>query len=81
MTSLEILEELKQLTPAERLRVIEEALQFAREELQQMGLPIRYTPKQQRLSVAAEALRQDYAAGGELTAFTALDGETFDASR
>jgi len=29
------------------------------------------------IAAAAEALREDYALGGELTVFTALDGEDF----
>ena len=37
----------------------------------------RLTPLSERLSTAAEHLKEDYEQGEELTAFTALDGESF----
>jgi len=79
MTQMEILEELRKLPAAERLKIIEAALHFVREDLQQIEQPLVYTQSKQQLSLAAEALRPDYVASGELTAFTALDGEDFDA--
>ena len=78
MTQMEILEELRKLPTAERLEIIEAALHFVREDLQQIEQPLVYAQRKQQLSLAAEALRPDYVAGGELTAFTALDGEDFD---
>lgn len=75
MTQTEILQALKQMTNAECLTIAEAALRLIRENLQQQSL----TPAQleQELAAAAEALREDYALGGELTVFTALDGEDF----
>lgn len=77
MTRVEILEELKKLTVIERLSIIEAALYLIREDLQQVEQPIARTERKQQLATAAEALRPDYAAGGELTIFTALDSEDF----
>ncbi len=77
MTQVEILEELKRLTIAERLTVIEAVLQTIREDLQHISPPSKQVDRRQQLAAAAEALRPDYVAGGELTAFTALDGEDF----
>jgi hypothetical protein len=76
-TRIEILEELKKLTTTERLTIIEAALDLIREDLQQAEQPIAWTEKKRRLAEAAEALLPDYTTGGELTAFTALDGEDF----
>jgi hypothetical protein len=77
MSKTEILEELKKLTPAERLGVIETALQQLRGELQQAE-PTGEEMKKQ-LTLAAEALYADYAADEELTAFSVLDSEDFHA--
>ena len=75
-----ILEELRKLPPAERLVIIEAALQQIREELQeitQSQLPARDSKAQ--LSTAAEALFADYATDSELTSFKALDSEDLHA--
>jgi hypothetical protein len=77
MTQTEILEELKKLTTAERLEIIQAALYLIREDLQQVGQPLTRTQRRQQLAAAAEPLLPDYSAGGELTTFTALDGESF----
>ena len=77
MSKTEILEELKKLAPAERLSVIETALQQLRSDLQQTE-PAREDEKKQ-LALAAEALFADYAADEELRAFSVLDGEDFHA--
>ena len=74
---MEILEELKKLTTTERLTIIEAALHLIREDLQQVEQPLARTERRQQLAAAAEALLPDYAAGGELTIFTALDSEDF----
>jgi hypothetical protein len=79
MTQTEILEELKKLPTTERLTIIEAALCLIREDLQQVEPPLARTERQRQLAAAAEALLPDYAAGGELTIFTALDGEDFHA--
>jgi len=75
MTQMEIMEELKRLTTAERLAIIEAALRLIREDLQRAEQPYAPGELRRRLAAAAEALLPDYAAGGELTAFTVLDSE------
>lgn len=77
MTTMEIVEELKKLTTTERLAVIEAALNLIREDLQQVKEPLARRERKEQLVAAAEALLPDYTAGGELTIFTALDGEDF----
>ena len=82
MTQTEILQELKKLTARERLAVIEAALHLVREDLQQVEQveqSLSQAERKRRLAAAAEVLLPDYAAGGELTAFTALDQEEFHA--
>ena len=79
MTQTEILEELKKLTAAERLTIIEAALRLIREDLRQVGQPLTRIERKRQLAAAAEALLPDYAADGELTIFTALDSEDFHA--
>jgi hypothetical protein len=78
MTQTQILEALRQLTTTERLIVLEAALQQIREDLQRLEQPLTQIEKKRRLAAAAEELLPDYAAGGELTIFTALDSEDFD---
>jgi hypothetical protein len=80
MTQVDVLAELKKLSTTERLRVAEEALQLVRQELELVQSVEARSGHRQQLAAAAAALRDDYAAGGELTAFTALDGEDFRAS-
>ena len=77
MTQIEILQELKKLTSAERLAVAEAALRLLREDLQVTGQPSSRMEMKQELAKAAQALLPDYQAGGELTAFTVLDNEDF----
>jgi hypothetical protein len=78
MTQAQILEELKKLTPAERLVVIEAALGLIREDLQRVELP-RVQARKQELAAAAQALLSDYTSDSELTSFKVLDGEDFHA--
>ena len=77
MTQVEIMEELKKFTIPERLTILEAALRLIWEDLQQVGQPLTRTGRKRQLAAAAEALLADYAAGGELTIFTALDSEDF----
>jgi len=70
MTQVEVLEELKRFTISERITIIEATLHLIREDLQQVGQPLARAERRQQLAAAAEALRPDYAAGGELTIFT-----------
>ena len=81
MTQTEILEALRRRTAMERLTVLEAALQQIREDLQQMGKPLPQIEMKRQLPTATEALVADYAAGGELTIFTALDSEDLDEER
>jgi len=75
MTNSEIIDQLKQLTTAERLAVIEAATRLIREDLSQPEANGR--ADDQQLAKAATALLADYQSDQELTAFTSLDGEDF----
>jgi hypothetical protein len=77
MTQIEILEELKNLTSAERLTVAEAALNLVRKDLQRTGQPLSRTQTSQQMADAAKALLSDYQTDTELTAFSALDDEDF----
>jgi len=81
MTQTEVLEKLGSMTTTERLTVIEAALELIREDLRRVELPPARAERKRQLAAAAKALLPDYAAGGELTVFTALDGEDFYAQR
>jgi hypothetical protein len=75
LSALDILEHLKQLTNPERLAVIETATRLIREETAD---PVRVAREQdRRLQASAEAVKDLYEPGGELTEWTALDGEDF----
>ncbi len=80
MTREAILEEIKKLPMTDRLAVMEASLHLIRLQLQQLESSQILEPRQQ-LVLAAETLLPDYVHGGELTAFTALDGEDFYAVR
>ena len=73
MTQTEILEELSKLGTTERLTIIEAALRLIRQDIQRVEQPLDQTERRRKLAAAAEALRSDYAAGGELTVFTELE--------
>lgn len=75
MTNSEIIAQLKQLTTAERLAVIEAATRLIREDLSQ--LEWNEKPGDDELALAAAALLADYQSDQDLTAFTSLDGEDF----
>lgn len=76
MSALEVLERLKYLTNVERLAVIETATRLIRQEV---AGPVRVAREQdRRLQAAAEAVKDLYERGGELTEWTVLDGEDFD---
>ena len=79
MTQVKFLEEFKKLTLTERLAIIEAELHLVREDFQRIEHPLAQTEKKRQLAAAAKALLPDYVAGGELTAFTALDSEDFHA--
>jgi hypothetical protein len=78
MTNIEILEQLKHLSAAERLKIVETTVHELREALERSGAQAE-KEIDVRLARAAQALLGDYANDKELTAFTALDGEGFHA--
>ena len=75
MTNSEIIDQLKQLTTAERLAVIEAATRLIREDLSQPR--VQENAADEQLAQAAKELLADYQSDKELTAFTSLDGEDF----
>jgi hypothetical protein len=75
MTNSEIIDQLKQLTTAERLAVIEAATRLIREDLSQPET--NENAGDEQLAQAATALLADYQTDRELTALTSLDGEDF----
>jgi len=75
MTNTEIIDQLKQLTTAERLAVIEAATRLIREDLSQPR--VKENAANAQLAQAAKELLADYQSDKELTAFTSLDGEDF----
>ena len=82
MTQRDILEELTKLTITERLAIVETLLQRMRADLQSTAqASTEQTKGQEQLAAAAAELLPIYEAGGELTAFTALDSEDFHAER
>jgi hypothetical protein len=81
MTQVQILEEIRRLPIPDRLAIIEDVLRLIRQDLPQAKQAQRQTDQKRQLTTAAKALLADYAAGGELTVFTALDGEGFHAER
>ena len=76
MTNTEILEQMKNLPAAERLRIVESTVHELREDMERSGAQAG-EESQARLARAAEALLGDYSKDRELTAFTALDGQVF----
>lgn len=75
MTNSEIIDQLKQLTTAERLAVIEAATRLIREDLSQPEA--NENVEDEQMAQAAKALLADYESDKELTAFTSLDAEDF----
>ena len=74
MTYAKILDELRNLTNAERLAIIEASSRLIRDDLKQETGRSSSDERKRKLTAAAEALLPDYEAGGELTIFTSLDG-------
>jgi hypothetical protein len=75
MTNSEIIDQLKQLTTAERLTVIEAATRLIMQDFSQSETDER--AEDQQLARAATELLADYQSDRELTAFTSLDAEDF----
>ncbi len=81
MTKIEILEEIKKLTPAERIVFIEATLKMTREDLRVYNKiekqPQSKVERKRNLHAAAKTLLPDYSTDNELTIFTTLDSEDF----
>jgi hypothetical protein len=80
MTRTDILEELNKLPADERLGIVESALRQLREQLVTGQLDVT-AERRERLSIAADALKDAYKTDSELTAFTTLDHDDFHAAR
>ena len=76
MSTAQLMEELKQLSNAERLEVIEAATRLVREDLSPGAASVR-AEQDRRMREAAALLKDLYEPGGELTEWTALDSEDF----
>ncbi len=76
MSVIEIERELKKMTNAERLFVIEIATQLVRGTLKDKP-KLSLAEKRRQLKKSAEIMQSEYAHDKELTAMTALDGEEF----
>jgi hypothetical protein len=75
MVRTQILTEIGRLPIPDRLTILEDALRLIRHDLQQAKQTSRRADRSSQLAAAARALLADYTAGGELTAFAALDFE------
>ncbi|MBF2017908.1 MAG: hypothetical protein IGS23_22470 [Rivularia sp. T60_A2020_040] len=73
METTEIIQVLSNLSSNERLQVAEAALLLIRQEQHLLTRE----QQQQQLGLAAMTAIADYAPGGELNVFTAIDGEEF----
>jgi hypothetical protein len=76
MSTTQLVDELKRLTNAERLEVIEAATRLVREDLGPAAASAR-DQQNRRIREAATRLKDLYEPGGELTEWTALDSEDF----
>ena len=74
MSTAEVVAQLRRMSNAERLAVIEAATQLVREELRET-ISDDTKPRDERLRAAALAVRDLYEPGGEHTEWTALDAE------
>jgi hypothetical protein len=75
MGTADLVAELKYLTNPERLAVIEAATRLIQDDLLATAKTALRVEQDQRLRAAAEALKDLYTPGGELTEWTALDAE------
>lgn len=80
MSTAELVEQLRHLSNPERLEVIEAATRLVREDLSAQVITAR-VEQERRMRAAAQAVKDLYAPGGELTEWTSLDAEeVFDDS-
>jgi len=77
MTTQQIISELEHLSTLELLKVIEVATRRVMRELDSEPKIKNVPTLKERLSLAADALWQDYVNDDELKAFTTLDSEEF----
>jgi hypothetical protein len=73
MTNVEILQQLKRLPMAERLKIVESTVHHLRGDMER-STPQVVGEANGQLTRAAEALLDDYSTDRDLTGFTALDG-------
>ena len=76
MSTAQVLEQLRHLSNAERLEVVEAATRLVRDTLAS-GTPDPKSEGDRRIRVAAASVRDLYEPGGDLTEWTALDSEDF----
>jgi hypothetical protein len=77
MTAAEILEELRKLSPSERLGVLEAALRFTREEMRQAEQPPGETEDQSYLALASKIVLPKHAIASDLREAAVVDSEDF----
>jgi len=77
MSEKELRAELEKMSNEQRLRVIETATRLVRSDLGRLPARRRRTNMDEQMRAAAKMMRDEYAAGGDLTALTALDSEDF----
>jgi hypothetical protein len=80
MTRTDILDELNKLPADEQLSIVETALRQLREQFRAGRLDAA-SERRERLSVAADTLKNAYETDSELTAFTTLDRDDYHATR
>lgn len=79
MTQSQLLNEFRRLPLQQQLDTIQEALRIVAQRLQLIEESHSNVERRQVLPAAANLLLADYLEDRELTSFTALDGESFDA--
>ena len=79
MTQTQLLNEFSRLPLQQQLDTIQEALRIVAHRLQSIEGSRDSAERRQDLSEAANLLLVDYLEDRELTSFTVLDGEPFDA--
>ena len=77
MTRTQLLHELENLSPWERLELIEAAVHLLQKDLRKGEQQTIPSKENQQLAKAAQVLLKDYEEDKELTSFMALDGEAF----
>ncbi len=76
MSTAQLVEELRRLSNAERLEVIEAATRLVREDIGPSAVRAR-DDQDRRMREAAARVKDLYEPGGELTEWTSLDPEDF----